>query len=100
MIQEEIKKVIEKVIGKNAPNFSVEVPADKSHGDYSTNVALVLAKKAGRNPLEVASEITSKIGRQPFIEKIEVAGPGFINFYLSKDFFVEQRSEERRVGKE
>jgi len=90
MIQEEIKKVIEKVIGKNAPNFSVEVPADKSHGDYSTNVALVLAKKAGRNPLEVASEITSKIGRQPFIEKIEVAGPGFINFYLSKDFFVEQ----------
>ena len=45
MIREEIKKIIEKAVGDNAPNFSIEVPDDKNHGDYSTNVALILSKK-------------------------------------------------------
>lgn len=85
-----IRKLIEKVVGKEVPSFSIEVPVDKNHGDYATNIALVLAKKTGKNPIEVANEIVVKIGKQKFIEKIEVAGPGFINFYFSKDYFTEQ----------
>ncbi len=92
-MKDEIKKLIEKAVGSDAPNFSVEVPGDAMHGDYATNVALALSKKIGKNPREVANDIISKIGKQKFIEKIEVAGPGFINFYLSKEVFVENIKE-------
>ncbi|MEK7664042.1 MAG: arginine--tRNA ligase [Patescibacteria group bacterium] len=86
MIRDEIKNIIEKVI--NVADFVVETPKDRLHGDYSTNVALISAKKLNKNPLEVAKEILAKI-KSPIIERVEVAGPGFINFYLSKDFFIE-----------
>src|SRR3990167_5474129 len=95
-MKNELKKLIEKAIGTNISSFSVETPKEKTHGDYSSNVALVLAKKSGKDPLEVANEIIAKIGKQKFIEKVEVAGPGFINFYLSCDFFVD---ELKKVGK-
>jgi arginyl-tRNA synthetase len=71
----------------------IEVPSEKSHGDYSTNIALVLAKNLKRNPIEVANEIVSKIGNNKLFEKVEVAPPGFINFYLSKEFFVNNLKE-------
>ncbi len=89
----EIKKIIEKAIGGETPNFSVEVPGEKSHGDYATNVALALSKKLGKNPREVAQEIIANIGTQKLFEKIEVAGPGFINFYLSREFFAGELAE-------
>ena len=96
MIQEDIKKIIEKAVGKEVPNFSVEVPGEKSHGDYATNIALALAKKANKNPREVADEIVTAIGTHELFEKVEVAGPGFVNFYLSCDFFV---SELKKIDK-
>ncbi|HMP67526.1 MAG TPA: arginine--tRNA ligase [Candidatus Paceibacterota bacterium] len=78
-------------------NFVIEHPADLQHGDYSTNVAMVLAKKLNKNPRELAQEIVknlnAEISKNPDasqasdIEKIEIAGPGFINFYLSRKFF-------------
>jgi len=86
-MKEEIKKIIEKFSDLN--EFTVEVPKDKLHGDYSANVALVLAKKLNKNPKEVAKEIASKIKNKLF-EKVEVAGPGFINFYLSKEVFINE----------
>lgn len=95
-MKDEIKKILEKLVGKDAPSFLVEVPADVSHGDYSSNAALVLAKKLGKNPRELAQEIAGKVGKHRFIEKVQVAGPGFINFYLSKDYFV---SELKKVNK-
>ena len=74
--------------------ISLEHPADISHGDYATNVALLLAKEQGDNPQELAKKIVEKLSRNipENIEKIEVAGPGFINFYLSRDFFAESIS--------
>jgi len=72
---------------------SLEHPTEISMGDYSCNVALGLAKKAGMKPKELAERIseklTEKIGQIPEVEKIEVAGPGFINFYLSLSFLGE-----------
>jgi len=88
--KEEIKKIIQKAIGKEAVDFLVQVPAESIHGDYSSNVALVLAKSLGKNPRQVADEIVAKIGNQKFIDKIEVAGAGFINFYLSREYFIDQ----------
>ena len=68
-MKDEIKKILEKLVGKDAPSFLVEVPADVSHGDYSSNAALVLAKKLGKNPRELAQEIAGKVGKHRFIEK-------------------------------
>jgi arginyl-tRNA synthetase len=66
-----------------------EHPADLSHGDFSTNVAMSLAKQVQQNPKDLAEKIQSAISKNSpqEIEKITVAGPGFINFYLAKPFF-------------
>ena len=103
-MKEEIKKIVEKAIKKagfellesKAPIFSkigarpstkinfsalvsVDQPKEISHGDYSTNVALILSKKLGKPPMEVAQKIAGSIKGKMF-EKVEVAPPGFINF--------------------
>jgi arginyl-tRNA synthetase len=60
----------------------VEPPRDPTHGDMSTNAALVLAKDAGRKPRDLAEAIAEKLRADPRIAKVEVAGPGFINMTL------------------
>jgi len=74
-------------ISENA--FVVEHPADLSKGDYSTNVALVFGKVLKRNPVELAKALVERIGSVTMqdIVKVETAGPGFINFYLSPSYF-------------
>lgn len=57
---------------------------DKSHGDFASNIALTLAKAAKKAPREIAQLIVDIIEQQPEIEKLEIAGPGFINFFLSQ----------------
>ena len=58
---------------------------DKSHGDFATNIALILAKPAKKSPRDIASLIVDLLGEQSQISKLEIAGPGFINFFLSQD---------------
>jgi arginyl-tRNA synthetase len=60
----------------------VEPPRDASHGDMATNAAMVLAKDAGKKPRELAEKIATSLRAEPTIEKIDVAGPGFINLTL------------------
>lgn len=60
----------------------VEPPRDKTHGDMATNAAMVLAKDAGKKPRDVAEAIAEKLRSEPLIEKIDIAGPGFINLTL------------------
>ena len=59
-----------------------------AYGDYSTNVAMTLAKQVGKNPKELAEEIIRYIVRNKpeEVEKVKVAGAGFINFHLSQEF--------------
>ena len=64
-------------------------PAELSHGDYATNVVLIAAKKIGENPKTFAEKIVAALGSIEGIEKIEVAGPGFINFHLARTVFAE-----------
>lgn len=69
-------------------DFVVEHPSDLKNGDYSTNVAMTLSKSLGKNPVEIAKDFAQKLDENkiPEIERIEQVG-GFINFYLSKEFF-------------
>ncbi len=72
-------------------SFAVEHPSDISHGDYATNVALIIGKNLGRNPKEVAEAIVSELNNKNIKEVLsfEVAGPGFINIRLSRQFFAD-----------
>src|ERR1700757_107450 len=60
----------------------VEPPRDPSHGDMATNAAMVLAKEAKSKPRDLAEAIAAKLRTEDLIEKVEVAGPGFINLTL------------------
>ncbi len=97
-IKDKIKSLINEVvevIGAEPIDFSLEHPDIMTHGDYATNVALVLSKQLKKSPVEVAKMIVEKISltKPGEVAKIEVAGPGFINFYLSNNFFVGSLSE-------
>ncbi len=82
-------------------DFGVDHPRDESHGDYSVNAAMILAKQEGKNPRELAQQILEKIGKHKDIENVEVAGPGFINFYLKSEFYLAetQRATDPGYGK-
>jgi arginyl-tRNA synthetase len=65
------------------------VPKQKEHGDFATNVALGLAKRAGRAPREVAEAIVDALPEAPFVERVEIAGPGFLNVFTTDDWLHE-----------
>ncbi|MDQ5883571.1 MAG: arginyl-tRNA synthetase [Patescibacteria group bacterium] len=93
-IKSEIKNLITEALKSLSlsSDIHLEHPDDFSHGDFSTNVAMVLAKERKQNPKFLAEDIRVKIPKSEWVEKTEVAGPGFINFYLSKKFFKESVS--------
>src|SRR5690349_467615 len=64
------------------PSPDLERPRQKEHGDWATNLALVLAPKAGRPPREVADALVAAFPATDVVESLEVAGPGFINIRL------------------
>ncbi len=89
----ELEEGIKKALGElNLPEvaFSLEHPKELSHGDYMTNVALIVAKQEGKSPAEVAGNIFEVLKGQNIdgVERVEVAGPGFINFTLKREVFV------------
>ncbi len=92
MIHNDIQKLIQDALETLDLHTEVvlEHPSDLEHGDFSSNVAMVLAKEAGQNPRELAEKIVSAIKPNEYVEKTEVAGAGFINFYLSEQFFTQK----------
>jgi arginyl-tRNA synthetase len=66
---------------------TVERTRDARHGEFATNIALRLAKSVGRNPRDIAAEIIEQLPASEIVDKVEIAGPGFINFYLSASAF-------------
>jgi arginyl-tRNA synthetase len=107
-----IKKAIkslqkEKVFPKfEIPEIKIEHPKEEIHGDYSTNVAMEIAKKVKKRPMEIANLLSSKLiplsagQSSKLFEKIEVAEPGFINFFLSKEYLQNQLKEILKRGKD
>ena len=78
-----------KINYETLPAFVLEVPKDKSHGDFASNMALVLAKEAKMRPRDIASAISEEIAASELIAKIEIAGAGFLNFFLSNSWLYE-----------
>ena len=69
------------------PDFVIEVPSDREHGDFAVNAAMVWAKSLHKAPRIIAETLTSNMKMNGYIEKIEIAGPGFMNFFLSDRFY-------------
>ncbi len=97
-MKQEIQKLIEKAIkdfSYEIEEVEVDYPKVETFGDYTTNVAMVLAQTLKKNPMEVAESIKSKVEsiKQNEIEKVEVVKPGYINFYLSKEYLQDKVRE-------
>jgi arginyl-tRNA synthetase len=71
--------------GVESPAVELERPKKAEHGDFASNVALQIAKQVGKKPREAAEAIVTALGSHPEISRADVAGPGFINFTLSRD---------------
>lgn len=93
LVKEEIKAAVQKAglaTEEQIPNVVLEVPKDKSHGDYSTNMAMQLARVAKKAPRMIAEELVNSFDKEKAsIEKIEIAGPGFINFYMNNSYLTD-----------
>ena len=92
---DEVREIVLKALGELVstgelpaepiPAFIVETPADKTHGDLSTNVSMVCAKTFRMPPRKIAELVSSKIYLDgSYFSKVEVAGAGFINFFLGE----------------
>jgi arginyl-tRNA synthetase len=87
-IYTEIKNAVLKVLGLSDVDFAVETPKFEGQGDVSLNVAMVLSKKYGKNPVAIAEDFLPQLQTLPFIEKVEIAGAGFLNITLKHDFIL------------
>lgn len=82
-----IRNIIEEMGGDNSIEIMFEVPKDEGHGDYSTNIAMRLAKSLRKAPVLIANDLVSKINCEEYhLQKIEVAGAGFINLYIDQKY--------------
>lgn len=89
----------EKVPKEAIPDFRVEIPADKSHGDFAVNTAMVCAKTFKMAPRKIAELICEEIVLEgTYFERTEIAGPGFINFFLGRRWFSEMIDTVIREG--
>ncbi len=77
-------------LGVEGVSFVVEHPADITHGDWSTNAAMAAAKHAGKSPRALAEEIVATMSRLSLDMEFSIAGPGFINITLSKEYFARE----------
>ena len=85
--------------GAESAPFIIEVPADKRNGDFSTNAAMVNAKNFRLPPRKIAETIVSFASNEDtYFEKIEVAGPGFINFFLNDAYYADVLLDIRKAG--
>ena len=88
-IKKEIQQIIKEGLAnidieESLENIVIEIPKKEEFGNYSTNISLMLAKKLRESPIEIAKKIKENIKNDIF-ENIEIAPPGFINFYLKKE---------------
>ena len=114
MLTQKIKNLLQKAVKElqkeevlpkfEIPEIKIEHPREKIYGDYATNIAIVIARKAGKNPMEIGEIIKSKVKSQKskVFDEIETAKPGFINFFLSKKALIKELKralkEKERYG--
>lgn len=110
-VQNELKKIIacasEKAAEKGtlaavpSGTFNVEIPADRVNGDFSTNAAMTWARELKNAPRKIADAIIAEVSLEgTYFERVEVAGPGFINFYLGDRYYADILKDIRAKGKD
>ena len=77
---------------------AVTVPKDKAHGDFATNLALMAAKAAGRKPQDIAALLVERLRGNAMFSKIEIAGPGFINFTVDRGYWPRELARLAKLG--
>ncbi|MBX5319121.1 MULTISPECIES: arginine--tRNA ligase [Staphylococcus] len=97
---EEIEASIKKAgLAEDIPEIKIEIPKDTKNGDYSSNIAMVLTKIAKRNPREIAQDIVDHLDTsKAHVKEVDIAGPGFINFYLDNQYLTEVIPEAIHKG--
>ena len=104
LLQQSIE-ILKKTWGiDQTPDIQLQHCKDPKHGDFACNIAMLLAKETGRKPRELAQQILDHLPANAFVTKVEIAGPGFINFYLADNSYhailknvLEQRAQFGRA---
>ena len=92
MLKDSVKKAFD--VDLELSSIVIETPKNKDHGDFSSNVAMQLTRTLHTNPREIANKLTEALDlSQANVAKVEIAGPGFLNFTLSKDRFTQVISD-------
>lgn len=99
--QETLKEAVKEAVIKagltgpeQLPEVILEKPKDKAHGDFAANIAMQLARIAKKAPRSIAEDIVANLDtKKASVEKVDIAGPGFINFFMKKDFLTNLVSE-------
>lgn len=102
-IKKDLRNIINECLSKmniDGVSFIVEVPKNKENGDYSTNVAMELTKVLRKNPREIAEEIVANIDKENIIDRIVIAGAGFINFYINNSYLLKGIDEIIKLDKD
>lgn len=83
----------------DVPEFLIEIPQEQNHGDFATNIAMVSARVFRNSPLKIAQNICACIDLSgSMFERFQIAGPGFINFFLKKEFYPEILKDIEKLG--
>jgi len=106
VIERELVRLIHEAVVRAGPDLGVEAPEEievtrprqREHGDFATNVALALAKQAGKSPREVAEALARSLPKSEHVAKVEIAGPGFINFFVTHSWLYNALAEIRSFG--
>jgi arginyl-tRNA synthetase len=93
-----VERLAERVSEVAGTEVELERPKDAAHGDYATNAALRLAGSKRRPPREIAAELAAAVEVLPEVESTEIAGPGFVNLWLTRDWYAGVVDEILRAG--
>lgn len=99
-MKEKLKKVISDaliILDVSDVDITIEVPKDSNNGDYSSNIAMQLSRVLKNNPVSIAGMIKDNI-KSDDITKIEIAGPGFLNFFVKKDYLFDNINKVLELG--
>ncbi|MCA9389956.1 arginine--tRNA ligase [candidate division WWE3 bacterium] len=87
-LEQDISDIVTTLFNISDVHVLIEHPSDEHNGDYSSNISLAISKQVGKNPREIGDLIITELRKKEYsyLNKIELAGPGFINFYLDPSF--------------
>ena len=90
IVLQALKKAATKLPLPSFPALTFEIPKNDEHGDYASNVALILASQLKQSPRDIAKKIIDSLDNSSIVKEVNIAGPGFINFFLKENFWYEQ----------